>query len=457
MQKRLSKGDCGVVGGSGSAAASRIISGCLPASPVGCGRFYSPKRCGQKNDGQYGSDRQIAPQAVKYLEERLAGYNKLNNTRRRAVFRAAQLLSHYDHKNGAKLPQRSFSSGEAGRWIQEGLIESDSAYCIDWNSWKPTHFDFKNAKPRAFFPCVEFLFLDTGYEVVSTFGDYVSDRVQMRAPLHDQSDSLSLCASSGIFIPSNVAEAMRAGTGLRCDVEQLRRLVMDLTEELRAQKLCAALASVGRVEFDELRPLWEQHEWGRIYASKPAVLNMPKVLLSSLRSVDGLPLWEVDFSSFELRVASKLTGQILPEGDVYDLIADRAGISRGRVKDVINPFLHGQRIEQCWYSKKPNSTLAADHPLVEREMKIVWPYLIDGFDALRKDDSILQREGARIFFRCMGEAMQEAEITSAGLPKHDGWVFGGTEEQAKVVRGVFEQEAERLTGSQFPVKCREIA
>ena len=120
-------------------------------------------------------------------------------------------------------------------------------------------------------------------------------------------------------------------------------------------------------------------------------------------------------------------------------------------------MLHGQRIEQCWYSKKPNSTLAADHPLVEREMKIVLPDLIDGFDALRKDDSILQREGARIFFRCMGEAMREAEITSAGLPKHDGWVFGGTEEQANVVRGVFEQEAERLTGSQFPVKCREIA
>lgn len=448
-----SESDGGVAGSSGSAKTSRAASRGLRGSPA---RRRGVSALQRQRPGQYGADRQIAPRAVEFLETRLAGYHKLNITRRRAVFRAAQLLSRCDHKNGARLGQKEFSSYETGKWIQEGLSESGLAYCIDWNSWKPTHWDFKNAKSRAFVPCLEFLWRDTGSEVVSKFGDYCAGRVETRDALHNLSEPLILCESCGVNIPANVSAALGMGTGLRCDYDALRTLLMGLPEKVQNRNLCAALSSVGRVECNQLRPIWEQHEWGRMYASKPALVSMPKVLIASLRNVDGFQLWEVDFSSFELRIAANITGQKLPDGDAYGVIAEHAGLSRQRVKAVINPMLHGQTERQCWYAKDPNSTLGTDRPLVEHAMARIIPTLMDGVGKLRKDHSLLQREGARIFFACMGKGMETCGISSAGLPKHDGWVFGSTEDQAQGVREVFEHEAKRLTGSHFPVKCGRI-
>ena len=455
--KRISTGNGSVTGSTGSAKASRPASRCLPGSSARCGGLPATKRRCQQRDEQYGADRQIAPRAVEFLEARLAGYHKLNITKRRACIYAAQLLSRYDLKNGARLPQRAFSSGETGRWIQEGLIESGLAVCLDLNSWKPTHGDIRNAKARAFVPCLDFLWSDTGPDVVSTFANYYSGRFDTRDSLHNCPHPLVLCGSSGVDIPEIVATALLKGTGLRCDFNALRAHLMCLPEETRSRKLCAAFASVGRVECDELHPIWTQHGWGRLYASKPALVNMPKVLLPALRDVGGSQLWEVDFSSYELRIAAKITGQKLPEGDAYEAMADGAGISRQRVKDAINPMLHGQRLEQCWYSKEPNSTLGKDRPLVEREMARLLPNLVAGMDHLRNNDSLLQQEGARIFFSCMGAAMEQCGISSAGLPKHDGWVFGGTQAQAQAVRDIFEHESARLTGSHFPVKCGPIS
>ena len=414
-------------------------------------------RGGAGTSEEYGSTRQIAPGAVNLLETRLAGYRKLNITRRRACFYCAQLLARYDQKNGARLAQRAFSSDETGRWIQEGLIESGLAVCLDLNSWKPTHGDIRNAKARAFIPCLDFLLLDIGPQVVSTFANYYSGKFETRDALHHCPHPVFLSSSSGVDIPANIGAALLKGTGLRCDFGTLRTNIMRLPEEKRSRKLCAALAAVGRVELDQLRPIWTQHGWGRLYASKPALVNMPKVLLPALQSVDSLPLWEVDFASFELRIASKITGQNLPDSDAYEEISEGAGISRSRVKAVINPMLHGQRREQCRYAKEPNSTLSADRPLVEREMARTLPNLIAGLEQLRNDDSALQREGAKIFFPCMGAAMERCAISSAGLPKHDGWVFAATEAQARGVQDVFEQEAERRTGRHFPVKCEPIS
>src|SRR5262249_16347886 len=158
---------------------------------------------------------------------------------------------------------------------------------------------------------------------------------------------------------------LQKGSGLYCDFEALRSLTTTLPEEVRARKLCAAFSSVGRIETHELQPLWTQHEWGRLYASKPALVNMPTVLLPALRSLVGVRLWQVDFSSFELRIAGLLTQQKLPKGDAYGEIAEGSGVPRERVKRVINPMLHGQRQEQIWYAKEPSPTLKRDRPLVE--------------------------------------------------------------------------------------------
>lgn len=231
---------------------------------------------------------------------------------------------------------------------------------------------------------------------------------------------------------------------------------MELPEEIQSRKLCAAFAAVGRIECAELMPIWEQVEWARMYASKPALVNMPKPLTPALRDVNGSELYEIDFSSFELRIAANITGQKLPEGDTYEIIGEGAGISRKRTKDVINPLLHGQTMEQIWYAKDGSPSLKNDRPLVERELARALPDFFAGVDNLRKDPSRLQRRGAEIFFTCMSEAMDTCSIASAGLPKHDGWIIGATEAQAKGVQRVFQHVAERITGSHFPVKCERV-
>ena len=326
---------------------------------------------------------------------------------------------------------------------------------MDWDSWKPTRGVLRNAKPRSFIPCPEFLLADTGPLVVSSPEAYLSLRFEMRAPLHNCDNPVLLCPGCGVSIPSNVVAALRNGTGLRCDFAALGDLTFAMPEECRARKLCAALASVGRVE-GELQPIWKQHDWGRLYASKPALVNIPKEHLPSLRSVVGLPLWSVDFSSQELRIAALITGQELPECDIYAMIGDNMGIPRSRVKSVINPMLHGQRKEHIWYAKEPNPNLKKDRPLVETEMARIVPKLMACLDRLRNDQSVLQRTGANLFYACMGSAMDECGIESAFLPKHDGWVFGAMEQQAYHVRDVFEREAKGMTGQHFPVALEPV-
>lgn len=378
---------------------------------------------------------------VRLAEERLSGFNKPNCTRRRAVFYAMQLLSRYDRTMGARLPQRAFSSEKIGRFIQEALIESGLATCLDWYSWKPTGWDLREATPRAFVPSVDLLLADTGAEVVSNFPDYCSGRYGLRAPLHTKSRLVSLNPRSGVLVPENVARSLQCGTGIYCDFAAIPGLLLNLPESERSRILCAALASTGRVQVEELAPIWKQHEWGRLYCSKPALVNMPKVLLSTLRSINGHRLWNVDFSSYELRIACRYFGQPMPDGDAYKSLAEESGITRARVKSAVNPMLHGQTKQQLWYAEERDGEAIADRPLVEKAMARLFPKLLAGLDCLRRDSSLLQREGAKIFFRSMAAALRRCEIGAAGVPKHDGWIFAGDQSQATAVRNVFEREA----------------
>jgi hypothetical protein len=388
---------------------------------------------------------------VGLAEERLSGFNKLSCTKRRAVFYAMQCLSRYDRARGARLPQRSFSSEKIGRFIQEGIVECGLATCMDWHSSKPTDWDLRNATPRAFVPSCELLLADTGPEVVSNFSDYCSGRHELRDPLHTEWLLVRLDSDSGVDVPDNVVIALQRGTGIYSDFDATRVLLQSLPEHERSRILCAALASTGRVQVEELAPIWQQHKWGRLYCGKPALVNMPRALLPALRSVTGLALWNVDFSSYELRIACRCFGQRMPDRDAYETLADESGITRTRVKNIVNPMLHGQTKHQMWYSDAPDREAIADRPLVEKAMAQVLPKLFAALERLRRDSSMLQREGAKIFLSCMAAALRQCDIGAAGVPKHDGWIFAGDESQAKAVHNVFEREAERATGVRLPV------
>lgn len=457
MQTTIVAGRCGIARSVGDSEASRVASERLLVPLARRRGFSARKRSWSKYHGQRGSDRQVSPQAVDLAESRIAGYNKLNSSRRRAVFYAVQCLSRYDREEGARLPQRAFSSDKTGRFIQEAIVDCGLATCTDWDSWKPTGHNLRTAKARGFIPCFDFLWADTGQVVVSNFEDYCNGEYERRAPLHEAKQLVIPCTSSGVEIPANVTVALQRGTGVVCDFTVMRASLLEMPQAERGRKLGAALASMGRVAGGELRPIWKQHEWGRLYSSKPAAINMPTTLLSSLVSVEGLPLWCVDFSSFELRIACMITGQRLPEGDAYQHIAEPCGLSRKRVKAVINPMLHGQTHQQCWYARENGSTAKEDRPLVENELRYSLPHIFAGLNQLRGDAAILQREGARIFFPCMAKAMIACEIKSAGLPKHDGWIFAADESQAKGVQAVFQIEAERIAGVLLPARLETIS
>ncbi len=179
---------------------------------------------------------------------------------------------------------------------------------------------------------------------------------------------------------------------------------------------------------------------------------MPTLVLPALRSCDDRPLWIVDFSNFELRIACKICGQELPDQDVYQSLGNGCGISRDRVKHVINPMLHGQREQQLWYARERDDQAVADRPLVENEMAHSLPKLVAGLDRLQQNSSRLQRTGARVFFSCMAAAIQLCGTSAGGVPKHDGWIFAGDKQQATDVHNVFEQQAKRITGLHLPVK-----
>jgi hypothetical protein len=457
MQTRISASNSGAPGSSGSSTASRAAGRHLCIPPPRRRSISARKPSWSRYQFERGSGRQIAPAMVQLAEERLSGFNKLNCARRRAVFHAMQCLSRYDRTRGARLPQRSFSSEKIGRFIQEGLVECRLARCMDWDSWKPTDWDFRKATPRAFVPSCELLLADTGPVVVSNFADYCSGRHELRDPLHSESRVVYLNRRSGVIIPPHVAKALQRGTGIYCDFAAIPGLLLRLPESERSRILCALLASTGRVQVEQLLPIWKQHEWGRLYCSKPAVINMPKACLVALRNTRGRPLWNVDFSSYELRIACRCFGQRLPDGDAYKSLADATGIPRPRVKTIINPMLHGQTKRQMWYSEARDREAIADRRLVEKEMARVFPKLFAVLGQLRRDSSLLQREGAQIFFRSMGAAMRQCEIRTAGVPKHDGWIFAGDESQAKAVHSIFEGEAERIAGVFLPVKMDCLA
>jgi len=456
MQTGIIASHDGTARSSGSAPASGIASRCLRITPARRRGISGKKKSWKKYNGQNRAERQISPHAVELAESRLSGFNKLNTAKRRALFYAVQCLTHYDKKNGVILSQGSFSSEKIGRYTQEALVESGLAKCLDWDSWKPTNCDFRNAKSRAFIPSWELIWADFGETVVSNFADYCRGKYNLRPPLHQETQLVLPCAKSGVKLHPDLIRSLNCGTGLNCDFNAMHSLLLGLPEDQRSNKLCAAFASVGRMPVNELRPIWHQHEWGRLYCSKPALMNMPKVLLSALRSFDGLNLWNVDFSSFELRISCDITGQKLPDGDIYGLIARHSDITRERVKAVINPMLHGQTMQQLWYTRELDSQIKVDRLLVEKEISRTLPTLFSGLDYLRKNDSILQRKGAEVFFHCMCAAMDQCEIRAAGVPKHDGWVFPGTESQARAVSDIFEAEAERVTAVHFPVKLEAI-
>ena len=344
---------------------------------------------------------------------------------------------------GADLPLREFSSVNVGRKILGGLVRCGLIVCFDLDSWKPTDYNFKNAKARRYLPTSELLLADAGLNVVASAADYLEGRFTSRNLT--TSSSVQVNNSSGVTIPPLVISKLDAGTGFGFNLESAIPNLDELPEEKKIHFLRSgqqALTCLGNS--GPLHAEWSQKESGRLYARKPALLSLPKPLRVGLLAPDEGHVASVDFNSFEFRILCCETGVEAPQTDCAAFIGRNVQLDRKAVKRVVNPMLHGQTEENLFGPR--NRQALEDRRKVEEFLRVTWPRLLAKIDSLRENKDFLQRRGAEVFFSCYAEALGQIE-SPAGIPMHDGWVFSARDEiHATKVRDIFTKVGSDLLG-----------
>lgn len=351
--------------------------------------------------------------------------------------------------NGAALPLNGFSSASVGRKILNGLLQIGQISCPQPESWKPRNYDFHNAQPRRFLPSSELLIVNANREIVNSVSSYLCGESGQRTIR--RSSKVLLDVNSRVYLGPTTICALEKGTRLRFNLDTAVSL-LPLDEARRVQLLQAGFAAVGWCgDQSELHTSWKQHECGRLYASQPAVVNLPRKLRPALEPIDGGILCEIDYANFEYRIAYAESGLRAPEGDVAGQLAAQTGCARADVKDVLNGWLHGQTRGNLFGSGQVEKLRTR----VELETLFAseTPTLYATINALAHDGYRLQRRGAKVFFAALDAALAHESIP-AGIPLHDGWIFSAkNESQGSRVKTIFEALGAELLEQPMPVKA----
>ena len=398
---------------------------------------------------RYGAGREVSPHCVTLCKERLAGIGI--NLSCLGVRELVYLLQRVLHTTaaGASLPLSQFSSLELGRKLLNGLLLVGLISCSDPNSWKPRNYDIANAKARRFLPTIELLMANVGSEVVNSAADCLSGAYRQReVRCHS---TVVLMPESGVPISSRAAELLKQGTGVRFDLPDALHRITNLTEERRVRTLQAGQAALGWLGSEApIHTAWTQARTGRLYASRPAIVNLPSLLRPALKPLDGGILCEVDFQNFEPRILHAEAAIPAPPGDYAEFVGNQLGLRREDVKEVLNPALHGQT--------QGNLVGAQEWEKLQNRMKVEaflkrnFPKIWDMILMIQNDHSFLQRRGAQVFIPAYEMALS-TENLPAGIPLHDGWVFPAKDEaQLLRVKQIFEQVGTEVLGQPMPVK-----
>ena len=398
---------------------------------------------------RYGTGRGISPNCVTLCKERLEGIGiyLLCLGIRELVYLLQRVL--HTTADGASLPLWRLSSPGLGRKLLNGLLFVGLISCPNPNSWKPLNYDISNAKGRRFLPTAELLMANLGSEVVNSAADYLSGAYRRReVRCHS---TVVLKPESGVPISSCVVELLKKGTGLRFDLPNALPRISDLTEEKRVRILQAGQAALGWLgSEDSIHTTWTQTQTGRLYASQPAIVNLPGLLRPALKPLNGGILSEVDFQNFELRILHGEAGIPAPAGDYAEFVGNQVGLCREDVKAVLNPALHGQTRGNLVGAKeweKLENRIKVEE-FLKRDLPAVWEMI----ETMQKDHSLLHRRGAQLFFPAYEMALK-TENLPAGIPLHDGWVFPAKDEaQVLRVKEIFEQVSTEMLGQPMPVK-----
>ena len=197
------------------------------------------------------------------------------------------------------------------------------------------------------------LLANIGAEVVDNAADYIAARFSLRQFTYKS--SVELCPESGVSIPFAVVSSLEAGTGFSLNLDKGVAALQGLSDQKCANILrdgqwaLGGLGNTGPIHAHE-----RQKQSGRIYSSKPAIVNLPKPLRVVLQPINGSCVDSVDYRNFELRVLFSAAGIEAPPGDCATYIGDAMGLSRTAVKNVVNPWLHGQTRGNLFGAKKRN-------------------------------------------------------------------------------------------------------
>jgi hypothetical protein len=323
-------------------------------------------------------------------------------------------------------------------------------WCPDPESWKPRGYDIRNAKARRFLPTSELLLTaSTDPETVNSGAAYLSGTFGQRNVRHQS--IVQSAPDSGVAIPRHVVARLEEGTGLTFDLNHALPILNALAEKKRARILQAGQASLDWLGSRQpIHTSWIQKPTGRLYASRPAVVNLPSLLRPALKPLNGGILCEVDFQNFEPRILHAEAAIPPPPGDYAEFVGNQIGLRREDVKAVLNPALHGQTqgnlVGAEEWEKLKNRIKVEE--FLRRDFPAVWEMM----ETIQNHPLLLQRRGAQVFFPAYEMALK-AEDLPAGIPLHDGWVFPAKDEaQLLRVKNLFEQVGTETLGQPMPVK-----
>jgi hypothetical protein len=399
---------------------------------------------------RYGAERAVSPQCVTLCKERLAEIGiDLSCLKVRELVYLLQRVLHTT-LDGAALPLSRFSSLGLGRKLLDGLLQVGLIWCLDPDSWKPYSYDIRNAKARRFLPTSELMLVASAdAETVNSGAAYLSGTFGQREII--QQSIVQSAPDSGVTIPSHVTAQLEKGTGLAFNLNNALPILHGLVEERRARTLLAGQAALNWLgSRHRIHTSWIQKPTGRLYASRPAIVNLPSLLRPALRPRNGGVLCEVDFQNFEARILHSQAGIPAPAGDYAEFVGNKIGIHRDDVKQVLNPALHGQTQGNLIGTKEWEKL---DNRIkVEKFLKREFPKVWETIAMMQNDHSLLQRRGAQVFFSAYERALKTEDLP-AGIPLHDGWVFPAKDEaQVLRVKDVFEHIGSEMLGQPMPVK-----
>jgi hypothetical protein len=356
------------------------------------------------------------------------------------------------------------------------LSRSNLIFCPNWDVWKRSFHPNDAATAQCFFPSIKL----TGSKYLErrlcpSLADY-KGKNYLRSPRKRLRSLVVLHPAPKVSLPRNIQEACTNGTGLYFDYGAAHRAaITGKWEALRLPSIYWSVVWAIRWIRGEIIPEeWRHKKSGMLFVSKPPIQQLDSELCPYLRSVDGKPLWQVDFKNFYVVLfRGEEAVKKIEDGFDYYKHAKRdinkvlrysedrvAFTTRDEVKTPYNAIING-----AGYRRPPKNIYGLGMREYElgRVLKTFFPkYFPSEFESSRrfrkhrKPKDYWNVRGAEIFLPSLSAGMEQIGLKKIGLPKHDGVIFPATESEAKAFHKVWGETARKIAGFKIPSRLESL-